>query len=46
MNDYTMVVVIFQRNVFKERASTINDYIGRAMNGYTMVVVIQFQRNV
>ena len=39
MNDYTMVVVIFSA-MFKERASTMNDYRGSAMNDYTMVVVI------
>ena len=26
MNDYTMHGCYFQRNVFKERASTMNDY--------------------
>jgi hypothetical protein len=47
MNDYTMVVDIFSA-MFKERASTMNDYRGSAMNDYrgsaindyTMVVVI------
>jgi hypothetical protein len=34
-----MVVVIFSA-MFKERASTMNDYRGSAMNDYTMVVVI------
>ena len=35
--------LLCQRNVFKERASTMNDYKGSAMNDYTMVVVILAQ---
>ena len=42
MNDYTMVVVIFSA-MFKERASTMNDYRGSAINDYAMVVVMLAQ---